>query len=198
MQLSSAMMASANFSSCEPEGSQWYAVHTFPRHEKQVAEHLRLRSIESFLPLYRCTRRWKNGMRAELQLPLFPGYLFTRLARREWAPVLQAPSVVTLVGVRGRPAGIPEREIETVRRAVDSFKAEPHPFLAIGDRVRITAGPLDGIEGLLVRRMQDFRVVLSVDILMRSIAVEVDAADIVRVAAAAKDHTNQITSRRAG
>lgn len=169
---------------------QWYAVHTCPRHEKRVAEHLRLRSIETFLPLYRCTRRWKNGLRAELALPLFPGYLFARIERREWLPVLSAPSVVALVGARGEPQGIAESEIETVRRAVQCLQAEPHPFVAVGDRVRIVAGPLDGVEGLLVRKKQEFRVVLSVDVLMRSMAVEVAADDIVRIAAGRKDQPN--------
>ena len=178
---SDAVIASSESLPCESEAPQWYAVHTFPRHEKQVAEHLRLRSVETFLPLYRCTRRWRNGLRAELELPLFPGYLFTRLVRGEWMPVLRAPSVVTLVGSRGRPESIAESDIETVRRAVAFSKAEPFPFLAVGDRVRITRGPLHGAEGLLVRRKEDFRVVLSVDLLMRSIAVEVDVEAIVRI-----------------
>ncbi len=169
---------------CKSEAPQWYAVHTFPRHEKRVAEHLRLKSIESFLPLYRSRRRWKNGLRAELELPLFPGYLFTRLSRCEWTSVLQAPSVVTLVGWRGQPQAIPEGEVDTVRRSLEFLKAEPHPFLAVGDRVRIVSGPLDGVQGLLVRRKQDFRVVLSVEVLARSMAVEVDMDAIVKIPAA--------------
>jgi transcription termination/antitermination protein NusG len=183
-------VASCELLPCRSDGPQWYAVHTFPRHEKRVAEHLRVRSIEAFLPLYRCNRRWKNGLRAELDLPLFPGYLFTRLSRREWTPVLMAPSVVTLVGSRGRPNGIPEGEIETIRCALKFFKVEPHPFLAAGDRVRIIAGPLDGVEGLLVRRKQDFRVVLTVNVLMRSMSVEVDMGAIAKIPSAAEDRAN--------
>jgi len=180
-----AAIASCKFLPCRSEAPQWYAVHTYCRHEKRVAEHLRLCSIETFLPLYGCTRRWKNGLRAELELPLFPGYLFTRLTRSEWLPVLGAPGVVTLVGARGEPQSIAESEIDTVRRAVQFFRAEPYPFLAAGDRVRIIAGPLEGVEGVLVRTKQDFRVVLSVNILMRSMSVEVDVEAVARIPHAA-------------
>ena len=160
------------------ERSSWYAVQTRPRHEKCVAEQLRLRSLPTFLPVYRCVHRWKNGVQAELELPLFPCYLFTCVSARTRLPVLQLPGVVGLAGPSAHPTTIPEPEINALRAATEQLKAEPHPFLNIGDRVRIVAGPLFGMEGILARRKQALRVVLSIEIIMRSITVEVSAFDI--------------------
>jgi transcription antitermination factor NusG len=160
---------------------QWYAVYTLANHEKRVTEQFRERSVEHFLPLYEAVRSWKDR-RVKLQLPLFPGYVFVRLALRDRLQVLQVPSVVRLVGFNGHPAVLPDKEIEALRTsAAMRFSAEPHPYLTVGRRVRIKSGPLTGVEGILVRRKSIFRVVLSLDFILRSAAVEIDASDIERI-----------------
>ncbi|HTW31799.1 MAG TPA: UpxY family transcription antiterminator [Candidatus Sulfotelmatobacter sp.] len=157
---------------------QWYAAYTWARHEKCVAEHLRQREIESFLPLYETVRRWNNG-RHRVQLPLFPGYVFVRLALRDKLRLLQAPGVVELVSVGGRPAPLPDAEMETLRTALTAgISAQPYSYLSVGSRIEICRGPLQGLRGILLRHQGQFRVVLSVEMIMRSIVVEIDAADV--------------------
>jgi transcription antitermination factor NusG len=156
----------------------WYAAYTCANHEKRVAEELEAREVEHFLPLYRSARRWRDR-RVELELPLFPGYVFVRLALRERLRVLQIPSVSRLVGFGGTPAALPDDEMDTLRRGLArSLRAEPHPFLAVGRRVRITGGPFLGLEGILKRRKASLRVVVSLELIQRSVAVDVDAADV--------------------
>jgi transcription antitermination factor NusG len=114
-----------------------------------------------------------------LQLPLFPGYLFVRLPLRDRMRVLQVPGVVRLVGFGEHLIALPENEIETLRSGLDGgLSAQPHPYLTAGRRVQIKGGPLAGMEGILLRRKSNFRVILSIDLIMRSVAVEVDAADL--------------------
>lgn len=158
---------------------RWYAVYTCANHEKQVAAQLNNRKIESFLPLYESVHRWKDR-RVRLHLPLFPGYVFIRLALRDRLQVLQIPSVVHLVGgSRGIPEALAEEEIETLRGGLTSgLQAQPHRFVTVGRRVRIRNGPLTGLEGILRRRKGHYRVILSVELIARSIVVETDAADI--------------------
>ncbi len=157
---------------------RWYAAYTCANHEKRVAEQLEQRSVEHFLPLYETVRRWKDR-RMRLQLPLFSGYVFVRLALRNRLQVLQVPSVVRLVGFHGLPTPLQEGEIEALRDMLARpLCAEPHPYLIVGRRVRIKTGPLAGAEGILVRAKNRYRIVLSIDLIMRSIAVEVDTADV--------------------
>lgn len=157
---------------------QWYAIQTRSRHEKRVAEQLRARSIESFLPIHRCRRKWRNGVLADLELPLFPGYLFARPAIGERAILLQLPGIVGFAASTAHPTPVPDDDIDALRKMAESLGAEPHPFLNVGDRVRIVAGPLAGWEGILIRRKQELRLVLSIQIIMRSISVEVSELDI--------------------
>jgi len=165
------------------EGLNWYALYTCPRHEKCVAQQIEQRSIACFLPLYRSVRRWKDR-RKELELALFPGYVFVRLALQDRLRVLQLPSAVHLVSFNGQPAVLPEAEIEGLRqRLVRGHGVEPHPYLRVGRRVRICRGPMQGLEGIIVRRKDRCRVVFSLDLLMRSIAVEIDESDVEPVAA---------------
>ena len=157
---------------------RWYAAYTCANHEKRVGEQLHGRAVEHFLPLYETLHRWKDR-RVRLQLPLFPGYLFVRLALRDRSRVLQIPSVVRLVGFNGQPAALPDEEIEALRNGLArQLRAEPHPYLTVGRRVRILRGPLEGSEGILIRKKGLLRVVLSVDLIMRSVALEIDSADI--------------------
>ncbi len=157
---------------------RWYAAYTCARHEKRVAEQLARRSVELFLPLYETVHRWKNG-RARLQLPLFPSYVFVRIALKDRLRVLEIPSVVRLVGFNGLPTALPDDEMEALRNAlVRRLRAEPHPYLTAGRRVRINSGPFVGLEGILVRRKGNLRVVLSLDLIMRSVVVDIDSADL--------------------
>ena len=156
----------------------WYAVYTCANHEKRVAAELEARSVEHFLPQYSSVRRWKDR-RVSLELPLFPGYVFVRLALRERLRALQISSVVRLVGFGGMPAALPDIEMEILRCGFsERLRAEPHPFLTAGRRVRMRTGPLAGLEGILLRRKNKTRFVISVELIQRSMAVEVDEGDL--------------------
>jgi transcription antitermination factor NusG len=157
--------------------THWYAAYTLPRHEKAVREQFNLRSVESYLPLFERPSRWKDRT-VRLQLPLFPGYVFVRMPLAEKVRVLEAPGVVRLVGFSGQPAAIPDGEIEALQRSLALRRAEPHPYLATGKRVRIMSGPLEGLEGVILRRRNQLRIIVSVVSIQRSIALEVDAADL--------------------
>ena len=157
----------------------WYAAYTASRHEKTVAEHLRQRNIECFLPLYETVRRWNNG-RHRIQLPLFPSYVFVRMAMCDKLRVLQVPGLAQLVTFQGSPAVLPDAEIQTLRGALAAgVMAQPYRYLNVGSKVEICRGPLQGMRGVLLRHQGQFRIVLSVEMIMRSIVVEVDAADVV-------------------
>jgi transcription antitermination factor NusG len=158
--------------------ARWYAVYTRSRHEKSVADQLSRKSVETFVPLYDTVRRWRNGQH-HVQLPLFAGYAFVRIRLCDRLQVLKVPGVVRLIGFNGLPTALPEGDIERLRQALsDGTKAAPHPFLTVGRRVRITAGPLTGHEGILVRRHGNPRVVLSISVIQRSIFVEVDTSSL--------------------
>jgi len=157
---------------------RWYATYVCSRHEKQVLSQLQERNISCFLPVYRSVRRWKDR-RKELELVLFPGYVFVHIDLKDRLRVLQLPSVVRFVSFNGHPAPLQDSEIEVLAKGLASgIRAEPHPYLKAGHRVRVRSGPLAGAQGILVRRKDKFRVVLSIDLIMRSVAVEVDEADI--------------------
>jgi len=156
----------------------WYAASTRARHEKSVAEQLTERSVEYFLPLYESVRVWKDR-RVRLQLPLFPGYVFVHLSLRDRLRVLQIPSVAKLVSFNGTPAALPEAEIEKLKAALErGVRAVPHPYLKVGRRVRITEGQLEGLEGVLIRRKNEKRLVISLDLIQRSIRLDVDALSV--------------------
>ncbi len=160
------------------EQAAWFAAYTCAHHEKQVARQLKDRRIECFLPFYRAVHRWKDR-RKELDIPLFPGYVFVQLPAEDRLRVLQVPGVVRFVSFGGRPAPVENAHIESLRSSiVNGVRAEPHPYLKIGRRVRVKHGPLAGTEGILVRKKDKLRVVISVDLIMRSVAVEIEAADL--------------------
>src|SRR5215472_4126998 len=145
----------------------WYAAYTCANHERRVAAELGARAVEHFLPMYSSVRRWKDR-RVHLDLPLFPGYVFVRLALRDRLRVLQIPSVVRLVGFNGLPAALPDTEMETLRSGLsERLRAEPHPFLTVGRRVRIRRGPFAGLEGILKRKKSNLRVVISLELIQR-------------------------------
>ena len=158
--------------------TSWYALYTAARHEKVVAKQLEQRRIETFLPLYRSWHRWKDR-RKLVELALFPSYVFVRIGNRERLRVLQVPGAVSLVTFNGEPAPLPDQEINTLREGLEhEVYAEPHRYLRVGRRVRVIRGPMAGIEGILSRKKDKYRVVISIEALMRSVAVEVDSADL--------------------
>ena len=160
----------------------WCAIYTRHQHEKVIAQVLSLKGLEVFLPLYDSTRRWKDRT-VQLSLPLFPCYLFLRGMKDRRLDVVTTPGIVSILSVNGEVAAIPESEIESIRKAIEwGNRVEPHPFLRRGDRVRVISGPLQGLEGILVRRKNLYRLVLSVELLERSAAVEVDVSSVERVA----------------
>ena len=158
--------------------AQWYALYTNARHERVVSRQLEERRIETFLPLYRALHRWKDR-RKEVELALFPRYVFERIEENDKLRVLKVSGVVNVVSFNGKMAALPEREIDALRNALENHLfAEPCPYLKIGRRVRVARGPMAGAEGILSRKKDKYRVVISVDVLMRSVAVEVDGADL--------------------
>jgi transcription antitermination factor NusG len=159
----------------------WFAVCTRHQHEKTAARILEYKEFEVFLPLYKARHRWKDRI-TEVSLPLFPGYLFVREGFRRWLAILTTPGVSSIVSCGGQPAAIPFSEIEGVKQVVDStLRVEPHPFLKSGDRVRVKYGPIAGVEGILLRKKNVARLVLSVEMLGKSVAVETDATDVERI-----------------
>lgn len=158
--------------------ARWYAAYTIANHEKRVAEQFATSAVSCFLPLYSCVRRWKDR-RVTLQLPLFPGYVFVHVALRDRLRVLQTPGVARLVEFSGKPAALPEYEVEALMRGLRSgLRVEPHPYLAVGQRVRIKQGPLAGLEGIIRRLKGNWRVILSLDLIQRSVSVDLDAANL--------------------
>jgi transcription antitermination factor NusG len=156
----------------------WYAVYTCAQHEKAVARQFELRSIESFLPLYYKRSRWKDRW-THLELPLFPGYVFVRIPLESKLRVLQVPGVVRLVGFGGQPVRLNALEIETIQNGLrTNLFAQPHSFLTIGRRVWVRSGPFRGLRGILLKRKNGCRLVLSLELIQRSIVVDVDASDI--------------------
>ena len=159
----------------------WFAVCTRHQHEKTAARILEYKEFEVFLPLYKARHRWKDRIK-EVSLPLFPGYVFVREGSKRWLAVLTTPGVSSIVSCGGQPSVVPFSEIEGVKRVVESnLPVEPHPFLKAGDLVRVKFGPIAGLEGILLRKKNVARLVLSVEMLGKSAAVEVDATDVERI-----------------
>lgn len=157
---------------------RWYAAYTSANHEKRVRDQLEHRSIESFLPVYETLRRWKDR-RMRLQLPLFPGYVFVHIPLRNRLQVLQVPGVARLVGFNGMPCPLPQEDIDLIHNCLNrGCLVEPHPYLQVGRRTRVMSGPLQGLEGIILRRKNRTRFVLSFELIMRSVAVEIDGVEL--------------------
>jgi transcription antitermination factor NusG len=163
---------------CNGPEPQWFAAYTCANHEKRVARQLADRAIPCYLPLYESLRRWKDR-RKRIERPLFPGYVFVQMAAQDRLRIVQLPSVVRLVSFGQGPVAVPEEDIATIRLCLEKkWRMEPHPFLKTGQRVRVAHGALEGAEGILVRKKGMFRLVLSVGLIMRSVAVEIDSSDV--------------------
>lgn len=159
--------------------AHWFAAYTCSRQEKVIARQLQLRQIDCFLPLYQSWRQWADR-RKQVELALFPSYIFIRIPLLERLRVLEIPGVVRFVSFDGRPAALPESEIQGLRNGLEhGVYAQPHPYLRTGRRVRVVRGPLCGTQGILVRKKDKMRFVVSIDVLMRSVSVELDPADLV-------------------
>lgn len=163
-----------------PPGSipNWYAVYTRARHEKSVTHQLQGKSIETFLPLYKKRKRWNNGLTVQTEMPLFPGYLFTRIPLKSQLDVLRVPGVVDLVKRGGLPVPVGEQEIRELQVALEALYTEPYPFVTAGQSVRIVSGPLAGAEGFLVERRNGCKVAICSNVIQRSFAVELHVDQI--------------------
>ncbi len=163
--------------------SAWCALYTRHQHEKTVAEMLSAKGLEVFLPLYESLRIWRDRKKM-LSLPLFPCYVFVRGGVNRRLQIVTTPGVHMILCNGDRVALIPEIQIEAIRKTVEGkLRVEPHPFLKCGERVRVTRGTLEGVEGLLVRKKNQDRLVLCVDMLAQSVAVEINASDVEPVTA---------------
>jgi len=159
----------------------WFAVYTRSRHEQAVKRQLDGKGIEGFLPTYTKVSQWKDRRKA-LEMPLFPGYLFVKIPLSSRTEVLKAFGVVSLVGDGCAPLPVPEEQILNIYRLLEAgLKYDPHPYLQIGHRVRIADGPLAGIEGILTRKKNRSRLVVSVDLIERSVSVEIESWKVDRV-----------------
>jgi transcription antitermination factor NusG len=157
---------------------RWYVLSVRPRYEKQVTRYLEYHRLNCFLPVYRSVRRWKDR-RKELDMTLFPGYVFVNLDLKNRLAFLRAPGVLQFVVFQGGAAAVPDSEMRALQAGMSaSLRAMPHPYLCQGCMVRVKRGPLVGMEGRLIRRKDRFRLVLSIDLIMRSVMFEVDEADV--------------------
>ena len=153
---------------------QWFAIRVKSRHEKAVAAIAHNKGFDEFLPLYKSCRRWSDRKKT-LELPLFPGYLFCRLDPQRRLPLLTIPGVLHFVGAGKFPLPVDAQEVKAIQKAIQSgVVTEPWPYLEAGRRVTLEAGPLAGLDGILVRDSGQERLVVSVTILQRSVAVSID------------------------
>jgi transcription termination/antitermination protein NusG len=158
-------------------GMNWYAIYTRSRHEKKVAANLEEKRVEVFLPLRSVLSRWKDR-RKEVQLPLFSGYLFVRIHREQRLQVLQTSGVVRFVGNGDGLDPVPEEQIISIQRLMESgLRYDPYPYLKEGMQVRVVRGPLKGVEGILIDKRKKHLLVLSVDMIQQSAAMQVDISD---------------------
>jgi transcription antitermination factor NusG len=168
-------------------GIDWYAAYVKHQHERKVAESLRKKGLEVFLPEQKVVHRWKDRDKA-IYVPLFPGYLFLHFNIQDKLQALNTPGIFFLLESAGRACPISGDEIDAIRKALaGGFRIQPHPFVTSGDLVRITAGPLQGITGILTHIKNQYRVVLNVDALRKAVSVEVEIGSVERIQAARRN-----------
>jgi transcription antitermination factor NusG len=165
----------------------WYAIYTRHQHEKSVAQNLTRKGFETFLPLYSAPHRWKDRTKV-VSLPLFPCYVFLNGDSSRRLDILSTPGIFDIISFANQPAAIPRKEIEDLRRIVESgIPIDPHPFIPSGEKVRIKAGPFSGVQGTLVRKKNLCRLVLSVEILGKAAVVEIEASLVERIRSSRTD-----------
>jgi transcription antitermination factor NusG len=173
----------------------WFALQVRTQHERGVAEFLRGGGYEWFLPLYKCRKRWSDRVK-EVEIPLFPGYLFCRFNPSERLPILKTPGVIQIIGCNRQPAEIDESEIRAIQTLVHSGMAsQPWPYLSMGDRLQIESGPLRGMSGILTNFKGKHRLIVSITLLQRAVAVEIDAALVTKHGAAEQQRTEAVYSQ---
>lgn len=164
--------------------NHWYAIYVRPRHEFQVFGRLSKTGVEAFLPTVERLSKWKDRKKL-IEFPLFPGYLFVHINKdsKDRLAILKTKGVVRFLGVSpNKPATIPDEQIDSLKRLVESKEAlEPYPYLKEGERVRIKGGPLAGIEGMLVKKIRQHLLILSVDVLQQGVSLEIDASDVEKI-----------------
>jgi len=160
---------------------KWYAVSTYPNQEKKAFRFLQRREVTTFLPTCSRVHKWRNGAWAKLEVPLFPGYLFVQISLRDRIKVLQVPGIAHIISFSGVPAEIPEIDIERLRSGIAGLRPEPHPYIKVGHVVSVRSGPLAGMQGIVIRLKSETRIVITMDLLMRAISVEVDPANLEHV-----------------
>lgn len=163
---------------CAGSLTQWFAAYTPSCQEKRVARYLSTRSMEFFLPVHRKVSLWKNGLRVTIETPLFPGYVFVKMEQKDRVRVLELPGVHSIVGAGRLPTPLPYEEIESLRRGMDVVNAQPHPLPRSGEKVTIRKGPLEGMRGVVVRHRNNTRVIITLELIMKSISVDVDGQDL--------------------
>jgi transcription antitermination factor NusG len=174
----------------------WFALQVRSRHESCVADYLNGQGYEWFLPLYKSRKRWSDRIK-EVESPLFPGYLFCRFNQHDRLPILKTPGVIQIVGFNRIPAVVEESEIRALQTLmVAGVPNHPCPFVELGDTVRIESGPLRGLEGILMDFKGHHRLVLSVTLLQRSVAVEIDSALVTPVTSASQSSAGDKTHVR--
>jgi transcription antitermination factor NusG len=159
---------------------QWYALYTRSRFEKKMLSELSDRNIEVFLPMREVLSRWKDRKK-RIWIPLFSGYIFVNHVDtpENRYRILNLPGAVRFVTLEGHAAPIPEEQIQYVRRFLESSIAiDPYPYIQVGTRVEVIAGPLKGIQGILVEKRGRFRFVIQVDLIRQAVSVEIDASDV--------------------
>lgn len=165
---------------CEKPDLKWFAIQVRSRYESRVANALQQKEIESLLPCERVRKQWCDRVHVK-DVPLFPGYVFGRFDVRKRMPVLVTPGVYSIVGYAKEPTPIPPDEISAIRTIMESaWAVRPWPYFTVGQKVRIERGPLYGLEGVLVQIRSSWRVVVSVELIQRSISVEVDSSMLER------------------
>ena len=163
------------------DSSPWYALQVRPRYEKMVASALLTKGYEGFLPLYRHRSRWSDRIKEVLR-PLFPGYLFCKFDINKRLPILLTPGVIQVVGIAKTPYPVDENEITALQSIVISnLQVQPRSYMYIGTRIRIEFGPLSGVEGILTGKKGNRKLVVSISLLQRSVAVEIDESWVVPV-----------------
>jgi transcription antitermination factor NusG len=160
----------------------WFAAYTMSRHEKRIASHCERIGIEQFLPLYTSQRSWKNRTTVDLQMPLFPNYIFVRLLPQDHGPLMRLPGLLSTVGNAAGPVVIPDGDMELLRRIIACKAIEPHPFLAKGDKVRVVTGPLAGLIGVVLKKGNGLRFIVTLDLIGKSVSLDIDGSALELIA----------------
>jgi transcription antitermination factor NusG len=158
------------------EIQHWCVAYTVSRHEKAVASRLSSQEIVSYVPLYSEVRSWKRR-RLQVELPLFPGYVFVRMLLADRTRVLSQPGVIRLLAANGNMAVVPDEEIQRLQSSLATWKVQPYPFLTSGKRVRIKSGPFAGLEGTIIRRNGKRKLIVSLELIQSAMLLDLDAAE---------------------